>query len=223
MIKNINKIELKTQLIISFISFILIIIITILMLSPHQCIIWMFNRNGFNPAYILTIIFVILVIACYLINFIISFFINSKQNKLLISIKISSWLFLFSALNWIFILWFCNIYKNKKDDDIKYNFNLIIKLKRNLLLIVFFCSILSIISLGIATLKQLSTISILPLTLIYFSLNVWSICLISAISYIVLFKWDNNNKIGGSWILLMLPELSPFFFLIKNKTLNTEQ
>ena len=222
-IKNINKTELKTQLIISIISLLLIIVITILMLLPHHCIIWMFDSKGFNPEYILTIVFNIILIACYIINFIIGFIIDSKQNKLLISIKISSWLFLTSAVNWIFILWFFKIYKDKKDDDIKNDFNLMNKLKRDLLLLIFFCSIISIILLSTGELRRVCRISTLSLTLIYFSLNIWSICLISTISYIVLYKWNKNNKIGFSFILFILPELSPFFFLVKNKTLNTDQ
>ncbi|MBQ5492305.1 MAG: hypothetical protein IIT78_00315 [Mycoplasmataceae bacterium] len=63
-----------------------------------------------------------------------------------------------------------------------------------------------------------NTIPFLPLA--FFSLIVWSICLISIINFIVLYKLNNNQTTIIELFLLLLPSISSLILLNKNKIIN---
>lgn len=224
MMRSINKNILITQSIISFLSLLFIIIITTLDFIPHINI---ETHLGFSPIYISIITFIVFLFCCYFVNFIIAFFIQSKDHKLLLGIRITSWIFLLSSLNWIFIWFYFYLYKNKDDEIIRDNANLLYKLKKSFLLIIFFSSIISLFLLLIGVFGQLnwlqnqnnSTVPFLPLA--FFSLIVWSTCLISIINFIVLYKLNNNQTtIIELLFLLLLPSISSLILLNKNKIIN---
>ena len=188
---------------------------------------------GFSPIYISIVTFIVFLFCCYFTNFIIAFFIQSKDHKLLLSIRITSWIFLLSSLNWIFIWFYFYLYKNKDDEIIRDSANLLYKLKKIFLLIIFFSSIISIFLLLIGVFGQLNWLqnqnqnqnnNIVPfLPLAFFSLIVWSTCLISIINFIVLYKLNNNQKtIIELLFLLLLPSISSLILLNKNKIINIE-
>lgn len=220
---SINKNILITQSIISFLSLLFVIIITTLDFIPHINI---DTHLGFSPIYISIVTFIALLFSCYFVNFIIACFIQSKDHKLLLSIRITSWIFLLSSLNWIFIWFYFYLYKNKNDEIIRDNANLLYKLKKSFLLIIFFSSIMSLFLLLIGVFGQLNwlqnqnnnTIPFLPLA--FFSLIVWSICLISIINFIVLYKLNNNQTTIIELFLLLLPSISSLILLNKNKIIN---
>lgn len=224
MMRSINKNILITQSIISFLSLLFIIILTTLDFIPHINI---ETHLGFSPIYISIITFIVFLFCCYFVNFIIAFFIQSKDHKLLLGIRITSWIFLLSSLNWIFIWFYFYLYKNKDDEIIRDNANLLYKLKKSFLLIIFFSSIISLFLLLIGVFGQLNwlqnqnnnTIPFLPLA--FFSLIVWSTCLISIINFIVLYKFNNNQTtIIELLFLLILPSISSLILLNKNKIIN---
>lgn len=224
MMTSINKNILIIQSIISFLSLLFVIIITTLDFIPHINI---ETHLGFSPIYIWIVTFIVFLFCCYFVNFIIAFFIQSKDHKLLLGIRITSWIFLLSSLNWIFIWFYFYLYKNKDDEIIRDNANLLYKLKKSFLLIIFFSSIISLFLLLIGVFGQLnwlqnqnnSTVPFLPLA--FFSLIVWSTCLISIINFIVLYKLNNNQTtIIELLFLLILPSISSLILLNKNKIIN---
>ena len=224
MMKSINKNILITLSIISFLSLLFVIIITTLDFSPHINI---GTHHGFSSIYISIVTFIVFLFSCYFVNFIIACFIQSKDHKLLLGIRITSWIFLLSSLNWIFIWFYFYLYKNKDDEIIRDNSNLLYKLKKNFLLIIFFSSIISLFLFLIGVFGQLNwlqnqnnnTVPFLPLA--FFSLILWSTCLISIINFIVLYKLNNNQKtITELLFLLLLPSISSLILLNKNKIIN---
>ena len=219
--RSINKNILITQSIISFLSILFVIVITTLDFIPHINI---ETNLGFSPIYISIVTFIVFLFCCYFVNFIIAFFIQSKDHKLLLGIRITSWIFLLSSFNWIFIWFYFYLYKNKNDEIIRDNANLFYKLKKSFLLIIFFSSIFSLFLLLIGVFGQLnwlqnqnnSTVPFLPLA--FFSLILWSTCLISIINFIVLYKLNNNQKtITELLCLLLLPSISSLILLNKIK------
>lgn len=224
MMMSINKNILITQSIISFLSLLFVIIITTLDFIPHTNI---GTHLGFSPIYISIVTFIVFLFCCYLVNFIIACFIQSKDHKLLLGIRITSWIFLLSSINWIFIWFYFYLYKNKDDEIIRDNANLLYKLKKSFLLIIFFSSIISLFLLLIGVFGQLNWLqnqnnNIIPfLPLAFFSLIVWSTCLISIINFIVLYKLNNNQTtIIELLFLLLLPSISSLILLNKNKITN---
>lgn len=153
MMMSINKNILITQSTISFLSLFFVIIITTLNFIPHINI---ETNLGFSHIYISIVTFIVFLFCCYCVNFIIAFFIQSKDHKLLLGIRITSWIFLLSSLNWIFIWFYFYLYKNKDDEIIKDNANLLYKLKKSFLLIIFFGSIISLFLLLIGVFGQLN-------------------------------------------------------------------
>ena len=212
---------LKAQAIISLISLLFILTVSTLqsfLNGTHN------NNLYFLHIYIPVVCFICTLCILYLVNFIIAFFINTNKHKLLISIKISSWIFILSSFNWLFIFAYIHLYKKKNDDYIKSECILIYKLKKYLLLVVFFSSILSIVLFLIGIFGQLNWF-IKPynnpnywfLPFAFFSLQSWSITFISLVSFIILYKWDNKTIIWNLIFLLSIPFISSIVLLNFNK------
>lgn len=217
-----NKKLIVTHLCFSLLSLLFIITLTVLISLKHNYLNLSNHHTHLNDFFYLNIVFIVLLITSYLIDFIIAFYIKTKNYQFLWSIKITAWIFLLSSLSWIFDLWYLKIYAKESDKGLKQNLNTLNNNLKISLLITFLFSLIAITLLCIGIVGQLTWNKNghqnLFLPCAFFSMLSWSICVMSIIQTAIMFKWKSQPHLGVDILFLLVLPIPTSLILFAKKS-----